>query len=270
MTEPITQEKAEQAVNAAAKASLEVNEPPPKSKEDQLVDKLMEDWQPISANPYMKLFVFGPPGAGKTTFMAGAPKLFGIDVDKGAVSIAKLVPNAYRFRNIQRLEMLIKMLKKGHPRFDEFETVGIDTVSEIHKRGLTDIAYRDNRTNKFKFEGEDHGENNERVRQIVSDLRDLDRHIVVTCHRKVVGAKDEVKRMMPDFSDKLTSTVNAVFDIQSYLYEETDMDGTMHRYMVFKSSSHEVKTRINTLPAKMLDPTWKKIYAKYSEFIQDA
>jgi phage nucleotide-binding protein len=249
----------------------------PQGTGDPLLDKLMEDLVPEPDSPYLKMFVFGEPGCGKTTLAATTPNPLFIDVERGVSSvphIAKSKENRYRFRDIRRLEVLIeKYLVPGHPQFDKYDTIVLDSLSEIHKRGLTEVAKRnsgDGRATSNVIIGSDHQENNERVRRIVSMLRDIDRNIFVTCHVQYAKEQGEsgLTTYRADFSDKLNNTVAAVFDICAYMKQETDVDNNTAAIMTFRSAGvHKVKTRVSTLPNTMVNPTWDKIYSKYQEYI---
>jgi phage nucleotide-binding protein len=219
-------------------------------------------------NRHLKMLVIGDPGTGKTTYSATAPNNLIVDIEKGT---AVLVGGEYEdtsileYKSFFQLEMLIQKLAEGH--FPHIETVTIDSLSELSKRGLQELtevkfANSGGTSNKYVPEVSEYTENNEHMRRIVSGLRDLERNLICISHvKEAVNKKTGVVQKRADFSEKLAGTMNGIFDVVGLL--TFDAETGERRMQIQPTPEALVKTRVTGLPAFVEDPKWDIFYSAY-------
>jgi phage nucleotide-binding protein len=241
---------------------------------DSILDALMGRITTVdNKSKYLKILVYGNPGTGKTVFTATAPSPLIIDVEKGAHSINNH-PNlrnakALEYKSLFQVEQLIKYLGADAPQLAEFKTIVVDSFSELQKRDLDAIvkeeAEKDANRNKFLPIGPDYNVNTEHMRMIASALRDLDRHIIVTCHVK--EEKDETTGRIlrrPNLTPKLAGTLAGIFDVVGYMATSGSGENTTRTLQVHPTADVTAKTRIGNLPAVIENPTFDAIYTAFT------
>jgi len=240
---------------------------------DSILAKLMERIAPVGNAPkYRKVMVYGPPGTGKTTFCASFPKPLIVDIERGTMSL--LNNPEYRntavleFRSVAQLELLIKKLGEG-AFGDQFETIVIDSFSELQKRDLDDIlraaAATDASRNKFLPTGPDYNVNTEHMRQIASALRDLPMNVVVTSHVK--EEKDDATGrvlLRPNLTPKLAGTMAGIFDVVGFLTVNGTGEAATRTLQVHPTASVVAKCRVGGLKPIVEDPTFDRLFADAS------
>jgi phage nucleotide-binding protein len=216
-------------------------------------------------NKHLKMLVIGDPGSGKTTFSATAPNNLIVDIEKGT---AVLVGTDFQdtkvleYKSFYQLEMLIKKLSEG--AFPDIETITIDSISELGKRGLEELTEdkfvkSGGTSNRFVAEVSEHSENNEHMRRIVSSLRDLERNIICISHiREQIDKRTGLTVKRADFSERLAGTMNGIFDIVGLL--RFDAETGERTMQVHPTKDALVKTRVNGLPAVVDDPKWDTFF----------
>lgn len=217
--------------------------------------------------PTVKVCLYGPPGVGKTTFAAMAPKPLVIDVEHGARSLLNLKEtedvDVLPVTSVSDIEDIIWEAREGN--LDQYETFILDSLSEFQALDLTnrvkDKAQKDASKNAFAATFGDYKENTEYLRRIIIALRDLDKHIVLISHDK--EDKDESTGRIfvrPSVTPKLAETVKGLMDLQAYLTLEVSKDGTETRVLQTRPGNNiQVKSRIGGLPALIENPTFEMI-----------
>lgn len=241
---------------------------------DSILDALMSRITTVdNKSKYLKILVYGNPGTGKTVFTATAPSPLIIDVEKGAHSINNhpqlMRAKALEYKSLFQVEQLIKYLAADTPQLSEFKTIVVDSFSELQKRDLdaivTEEAAKDANRNKFLPLGPDYNVNTEHMRMIASALRDLDRHIIVTCHVK--EEKDETTGRIlkrPNLTPKLAGTLAGIFDVVGYMATSGAGENTVRTLQVHPTADVTAKTRIGNLPAVIENPTFDAIYTAFT------
>lgn len=228
----------------------------------------------------LKILVYSDPGARKSSFCAGAPNSLTIDIEKGFLSVQalkksrpELVSPTSRllpYKSFFQVEKLIEGLSLNHPNFDWVEVLGIDSASELHKRGYAEILEREFATGVRKSRyvsgddnnSTDHSENNEHIRRLISSLRDLDRHIIMTAHARRVEQKDKSFKIYPDFSEKLANTIVGIMDVVAFVEPIETPNGFIMRWH-FQSDYAMCKERIGINQPFLDDPTYSDLYVYY-------
>lgn len=254
---------------------------------DDILDAIMARIVPASEIEHRrKVLIYSDPGAGKTVLAASAPSPLIHDTENGAASInnhpnlaknVKVLP----YTSLYQFEMLVDRMISGGNALDDRETYVIDTLSNLHKKGLEDTT-RGNAEkqgqrsdgswikNPYLAETEDHTENNERIRRIVSKLNDLSatRNVIILCHAKKIERKDKSIVFSPDFSDKLTNAINALVDVVGYMYEKEE-NGTTNRYLRLRGNqNYTAKTRFANHPTELANPTWDTLFPPETKGIE--
>ena len=234
---------------------------------DAVLEIMLQRIQPLKSNkPNTKLMIYGPPGGGKSTFLAGIPNNIIVDTENGTN-----VPSRFIAENVARLpyktflglEKQIQKFAEAPEALNAWTTISVDTVSALHKRGLAEVLLREHNkspsmVNRYKAETDHHTENNEHIRQLIDALCQLPKNIVITAHARTVEPKQAPDKTYADFSDKLANTLAGMMDVYAYM-EEREFEGATHRFMRFHSDGTiQAKARGNW-PDEIMDPTWADI-----------
>lgn len=261
-------------------APTQNSQPVAKAEEvDEVLAKILAKITPLNeTKPNLKVLLYSLPDGGKTTFAATAPHNLVIDAEDGTTSLANnpelLGAGSKRmpYINFAVTERVIQYLNEKNPEFDWVETLTIDTLSELHKKGLAEVTEREFQkspllNNRYVAETEHHTENNEHIRRLVSSLKDLDRNLIILAHSKTVEQKGKPVKTYPDFSEKLANTLAAMMDIVIYL-EKKEIDGKVQRVFHFHTDANTMtKSRIGGLPAAATDVTWEVLWKKFQEHL---
>lgn len=248
------------------------------AESDSILDAIMSRIGDITAqDEYLKILVYGDPGVGKTVFTATSPDWLMVNIEKGGKVLKNhrdlIGPNCQglEYKSIFQLEQLLKYLKQDAEPLRKFKTVVIDSFSELQKRDLDEIvkveASKDASRNKFLPIGPDYNINTEHMRVIASDLRDLDRHVIVTCHVKEEkdGDSGAILRR-PNLTPKLAGTLAGIFDLVGYYARSVGPDGKEVRTLQVQPTARVVaKTRIGGLPAILENPTFQVLLDAYNK-----
>lgn len=224
----------------------------------------------------LKIMVYSEPGGRKSSFCGSAPNNLIVDTEDGltalmnpAAGLDLSTVDVLPFKSFYQVEQLVDRMNKGVEQLSKYETLSIDTMSELHKKGLAEITEREFQKapasrNLYVAETEDHTENNEHIRRLVSSLRDLDRNLIVTCHARTVQNKDKSIKIYPDFSEKLANTLAGMMDVVAYV-EKKEVEGQIQVIWWCDSNGNvTAKNRIG-LPAQLVNPTWETIWEYFEK-----
>jgi hypothetical protein len=234
----------------------------------------------------LKIHVYSDPGGRKSTFLGTIPNSLIWDVDLGMTviyehpEICKLDSlTIMEYKSFNQVAQYIRLRRMN--TFEELkkhETVSIDTMSNMHKRGLQEIMARgysqginpNPYTTVMDNDNNDHAENNEHIRQLVDDFRQLPCNLVITSHARTVQQKDKSLKYYPDYSEKLGNTLNGMMDVVAFV-EQRVIDGVPHVVWHCNNTDGyiQAKNRIG-LPDEIIDPTWDIIWGYYMKHLEKA
>ncbi len=275
--EPFLEEAADDSATPAEDSSPPATPAPAAAPKDDFLEALLNKITPVSkVKKNLKVLIYSDPGAGKSVFLGTAPNNFIVDVEDGLISLnnhPELVKDSvqtYRYKTFNGFEAVTRKFLEKPDELAHFDTFSVDSVSELHKRGLQEVTERDYANNPLEFNRyvavtEQHSENNEHIRRLVSSLRDLDMNLILTAHARTIEPKNSWPKTFPDFSEKLANVLAGIVDIVGYM-QVKEVEGELVRVLRLQGTQSIVaKTRIGGYPAEIINPTWDTLYDTFME-----
>ena len=151
-----------------------------------------------------------------------------------------------------------------------YNTVVIDSLTEIQRLNLYKISGRDLTADKivieaYDYEIRDWGRTFDQTMALIRAFRNLPMHVIVTAGTDEIFNKDgRIVKRRPLFAGKaIPANVGYQFDIIGYMANLVDDDGKgVFRLHLTRTSSRESKHRFGAAaPAYIDNPTMQKIYA---------
>ncbi len=203
---------------------------PPQRREHSFKAKL----ETASNSPLYKCLIFGPSRAGKTTFAAtagyaagSAPALL-LDFEGGAGS-AVGIPNVTvaEMRNWKDFDEACDYIVSPN---NEFKTVIIDSISELHVFSLLTIIDHEMATNRQRSERgdentaeqSDYGKSMLQLRRFLRVVRDLPTHVIVTALSKTEEFPREGTVRVPAMFGQMAGEIVGMFPVVGYLVNEKE------------------------------------------------
>lgn len=212
--------------------------------------------------------VYGESGSGKTQLTGSAfdvpelnPMLL-INVEGGELTLRSTYPDveAVRVTSWREMNDVYEELKLGQHRY---KTVGIDSVTEIQKLGMSyTMAERHGDNDLAVPEIKEWNINVEQTRKFVRLFRDLPNvnTIFTALVRVDTDKRTSMSRKKPSLSGKVADEISGFLDIVTYLYVE-EIDGVNTRILLTGMTPGIVaKDRSGKLPLQIPNPTMSIIY----------
>ncbi len=218
--------------------------------------------------PFIKMLLYGPPGVGKTTFCAGAPKPLFIDFERstetlrftsGAESTAKIVP-----RDVAHLRQIMKELPES-----EYETVIIDTLSQFQDSQLQEFMVKKfSKTDDKRLLPlfQDFRISTELIKEICRDLQEMDINVVIIAHdrhltEKTDAGTERVWAIRPEMTPRVGDSIRRLVNIVAYMQKSRDIKTkTVSRHLyVNESGKILAKNRLNIQDEYLVNPSWKTL-----------
>lgn len=193
----------------------------------------------------VKILVYGPAGAGKTTLTTTLPNPVILSAEGGLLSISDADIPFVEIRSMEELRESYVWLKES----DEskgFKSVAIDSISEIAEVCL---AFEKTRNKDPRAA---YGELQTTMAEMVRAFRDLpNRHIFMSA--KLDKVQDEMGRILYSPSmpgQKAGQALPYQFDVVAALRMEKDSEGVIQRALMLESDGlWQAKSRIKSLGA---------------------
>jgi hypothetical protein len=215
---------------------------------------------PVSIiEPYLKVLVYGAPGAGKTTLACSGhahPKMgktVVANIEGGMLSVSKTSAlTTDQLRTMAELEELFACIAHRKAGFEDVRTIVIDSGTELQTVLLDEIVDDASkrggkaRTGPDDVQLQDYGTCTKRMQRLFRQFRDLPCHVIVTALVREVFPPATRQRpnpapvtAHPDFTRKLSNSVMGYFDHVWYMWREDDK----HYLLTQDAGIHRGKTR---------------------------
>jgi len=176
--------------------------------------------------------------------------------------------------NFEEFSQLLADIIENPTAYEKYETLVIDSVSELQRRSLDQIlnqAVKENISrDKNMITYADWGKNTQEMRRALRLLRDLgDKfNIVLTALSREVESEGQL-RERPDLTPALFGSLNSYVDIMGYLLAKVDEKFVTTRYLIFANTEKFfAKSRI-VVPKIIRDPDWDKFTKVLGKEIKD-
>ncbi|HET7713681.1 MAG TPA: AAA family ATPase, partial [Patescibacteria group bacterium] len=247
---------------------------------DAILDALLSRIGDVTeGDPWLKLYVYGSPGAGKTTWTATAPNFLLYNVERGAKVLKghkNLITGnskALAYTSSFQAKQIVKYLREGHPAFDQYETFIVDSGSELqqkfNKELITEALKHDPTWDPTKMPDGGWNQSTQFMKDFFDDLRALDRHVIVTGHVKEETDQSTGRLLIrPNLTPKVTEAMAGIFDAVCYLERQEDAEGKEIRVLrvhpTTKPTSIMAKTRISGLEPLLVNSSFDTLLTAYN------
>lgn len=167
----------------------------------------------------IKAVVYGASGSGKTYFAATAPHPIFASAEGGLLSTLKhkkkIDPVKYvSITKLEDLRDLLTYLKKGG---HEFETVVIDSITEINEIIKDGIEKKRGAQMQLK----DWGDLAKAIKAVLRGFRDLDMHVIFIAQEKSEKDDQKTEKIVPSLNGKAANEIAYFMDIVAYSFIDT-------------------------------------------------
>ena len=232
---------------------------------------LLDNFKPVSEQiPYIKFFLYGPAGAGKTTLAAGAPNPGFIDPEKSTETLRNTpgmtdIPVFYP-KSFEQVFAVCKEIvaKKA------FETIVLESIGRIQMKQMRDDM--DIVTKKPNGERsrdplipiwDDYKKSTYILDDFFTFLQDAPINIIITAHStedRDPGTKALLK-IRPDITPSLNESLVGLINVVGYLEVITGLSGVAERKLTVNPLNKIVaKNRLHIQEPTIKNPNFKEIF----------
>jgi phage nucleotide-binding protein len=192
----------------------------------------------------VKVLVWGPYMTGKTTFAGTAPKPFFFDLDKKMLPLAGKEIEYETFVGNNAWNSLLKKLKEVSER-EDIETIVIDSLSSLQDLLMGNIQRINNSLDRPP-QIQEYGQFMVLMRQFLSDLTSIPKHIIVTAHEQMIQDETTQEIFITPliYGKQFPGRIGMWFDEVYHMEVETTRDGKTtykvrtHPYRKYKCGSN--------------------------------
>lgn len=207
----------------------------------------------LDRNPNLNILIYGPPGIGKTTFSATAPKPLIINLEDGLMSIKD---RDVAYVSCATIMDVKEAIHKGVE--DGFKTIVFDTLTRYSEllMDLLLLADKNKETPDFLH----WGQLVSRITKMCWALQKKNINTIYLCHEKEVEEEGRlIKR--PLLNGSLVQKIPGIMDVCGYLYAPQSDKGT--RLLSVKPTSRwyaKARTTLSNVIADDLEPDFKVLH----------
>lgn len=164
---------------------------------------------------FLKVLIYGPSKAGKTTFAGTAKDAVFASAEGGLLAIAKKKPQNAKIKTFKDLNEFYLFLASGKHKY---KTVVIDSISEVNDIIKDEIEQRVGRT----MQQQDWGEHTKKVIGLLRKFRDLPMNVIMIALEKYINDEEKIKKIVPQLDGKSATKIVQFMDTVAYLHVEPD------------------------------------------------
>jgi phage nucleotide-binding protein len=220
---------------------------------------------------YIKLLLYGPPGVGKTTFVAAAPKPIFIDFENSTETLRggpyANTPVIRDPKQIGDSEAVLRFIKSKE--IEQFETIVLDTISSMYDSFL--MEWMSNSPVVKKRSGVDrHIAQQYDFRKITNVLKEIfyvlqykEMHVVLIAHEKELVEKEtnRVLQLRPQLPPTAEKSVERLINEVYYMESKPALNKPATRILHVDSQGKILaKNRSRLTEATIENPTWKGVF----------
>jgi phage nucleotide-binding protein len=217
---------------------------------------------------YIKMLLYGTPGAGKTRFCADAPNPIWFDYESSTETL-KHTPGyehipVKKTRNIEQLLADVQAAVKA----PDVDTVVIDTITSCHDyylrkhvaKAVKDSGGRRSDPNVL-YEG-DYKYVTQVFTNIFGELQDANINVVLIGHQNFARDNEsgQITSIWPDITPRLRGAVTRLVNVVGYLEMTSNLRGAERKLYLNQTPIIEAKNRLNIQQQSLQNPTWKDLY----------
>jgi len=250
------------------------------SEADSILDALLSRIGDVAEqDPYLKIYIYGAPGAGKTTWTATAPDFLLYNVERGAKVLKghkdKIsgIGESLQFTSTFQAKQIVRYLRENHPAFAKYKTFIVDSGSELqgkfNKELIQAAVKADPSWDPTKMPDNGWNQSTQFMKDFFDEVRSLDRHVIVTGHAREDTDQTTGRRLIrPNLTPKVAEAMAGIFDAIVYLERIEEPDGSVVRTLRVHPTSRPVdimaKTRINGLEPILSESSFDTLLTAYN------
>lgn len=182
---------------------------------------ILEQAKSINDIPYrLKLLLYGPPGVGKTTLAAHAPKPFFVDLERSTETLRGDKRFAHvkfhKPKSMQEVDEIVKEFPKS-----EFETLVIDTGTrlqffQIHEN-MVEVASKNQSRDVHIPLFQEYRKSSEYLDEIFVKCQDMDKHLIIIAHeRETTNDEGVVTKISPELTPAIAGRINGLLNVTAH------------------------------------------------------
>jgi hypothetical protein len=246
------------------------------------------DMGPVRERPhFVKIMLYGKPGAGKTFLTAQAqylpemsPLLYMVPDAAELDTLRHAAPDAtaMHIKSWQQFEDVgVEAAKLAAENRLPFRTAVIDTGTEAQKLSMRDIMADllvkgrpgGGEVNPDVPSQREWGQSISQVRRLIRCWRDLPLNFIFVCHEAESKANNGINWIAPDLPGKLKNQSAGMFSNVLYLYVKQDIETEGRRKIVTDETrclltglteGFLAKSRTGAFPRVVVEPTMRQLY----------
>ena len=227
-----------------------------------------------AALKYAKVLVYAPAGHGKTRLLGSAqeddrsyPMAF-LDWEAGTETLDGLDIDVFPLRSWDDANEVIECLEYGETAkfgdkkidFRKYNSIGIDSISEWNRWAQLDILRKEAKQRKDPdlIELKDYNRTSVQLRRVLRRLRDLELHVFMSAHAKMIDDPRQGRVTLPDLSGQLAEEVSGLMSVVGYLALAEGDDGESERLLLLHDYP-KYRTKVRTpwnknAPSEIVEP----------------